>query len=192
MSLPTDRVKTSLLISERANYLGHNAKRAQGQRWTNSIVGLSALLGVVAGSTGLADLVSKTWVSIIALAAAASSTVAISLLQTSKSDAHQRAQAKYEDLYQRTGECDINAPGGEALFDRLYEEFRDIVKEVNEKDHASLKNWQTKRFWKKAKNQIKEERQGVQEIDKPLPMPPPYSWRDLPPQEEHPPLQAGT
>lgn len=187
MSQPRLYELASLLISEKANQLGHNAKGDQGRWWTNSFLGFSAILGAVAGSTGLADLVSKTWVSIIALAATASTTVAICLLTTLKYDAHLRAQGKYEDLFHQTVRCDINTRDGAALFDRLWNDFGDAVREVNG-ERASLSNRRVQKYEKKARNELGNAEMQKVAIILPMPLPP---WKSLPP-PEHPPLQVGT
>jgi hypothetical protein len=186
MSQPISYAKASLLISEKANQLGHNAKGNQGRWWANSFLGLSALLGAVAGSTGLADLVSKTWVSIIALAATASTTVAISLLTTLKYDAHLRAQGKYAALFHQTVRCDINTPDGVVHFDLLWKNFGDVVGEVDG-ERVSLNNSQTRKFERKARNELGDEE--MQKIARILPMPLP-PLESLPP-PELPPLQVG-
>lgn len=185
MAQPTLYQMASLLISEKANQLAHNARGDQGRWWTNGFLGLSLLLGAIAGSTGLADLVSKTWVSVIALAAAASTSVVISLMTTLKYDAHLRAQSKYADLFHRTVQCDIDSADGEVLFDLLWKDFGDVVREVDG-EGASLSNRQIKKYEKKARNELSGTEQKVAEI---LPMPPP-PWKSLP--SDHPPLQAGT
>lgn len=187
MSQPPSYAKASLLISEKANQLGHNAKGNQGRWWTNSFLGLSMLLGAVAGSTGLANLVSKTWVSIIALAATASTAVAISLLTTLKYDAHLRAQGKYAGLFHQTVRCDINTPDGVALFDLLWNDFGDVVGEVDS-ERVSLSNRQTRKYEKKARNELGDEelRKIARILSTPLP-----PWESLSPPPEHPPLQVG-
>ena len=60
---------------------------------------LSAVLGYVAGFSGLVNLVGKTWVSLIALAAGISTTGVILALTTLKYSDHLRAAAEYELLY---------------------------------------------------------------------------------------------
>lgn len=175
MSQPTSYAKASLLISEKANQLGHNAKGNQERWWTNGFLGLSALLGVVAGSAGLADLVSKTWVSIIALAATASTAVAISLLTTLKYDAHLRAQGKYAALFHQTVRCDINTPNGVAQFDLLWKNFGDVVGEVD-CEQVSLNNNQTRKYEEKARNELGDVE--MHEIAKILSVPLP-SWESL-------------
>jgi hypothetical protein len=69
MSLPVSKKLASLLFSEKANQLAHARIGARGRRWTNGLLVLSAVLGYVAGFSGLVNLVGKTWVSLIALAA---------------------------------------------------------------------------------------------------------------------------
>ena len=177
MSQPRLYELASLLISEKANQLGHNAKGDQGRWWTNSFLGLSAVLGAVAGSTGLADLVSKTWVSIIALAATASTTVAICLLTTLKYDAHLRAQGKYEDLFHQTVQCNINTPDGVELFKHLWNDFGNVVREVNG-ERASLSNRQVRKYEKEAKNELRNPEMEQIAIILPTPTPP---WESLPP-----------
>jgi hypothetical protein len=185
MSQPTSYAKASLLISEKANQLGHNAKGNQGRWWTNGFLGLSALLAAVAGSTGLADLVSKTWISVIALAATASTAVAISLLTTLKYDAHLRAQGKYAALFHQTVRCDINTTDGAALFDLLWKNFGNVVGEVDG-ERVSLNNSQTRKFEKKARNELRDEEMQKLARILPTPLPP---WESLPP-PALPPLQV--
>jgi hypothetical protein len=181
MSQPRLYELGSLLISEKANQLGHNAKGNQGRRWTNILLGFSALLGVFAGSTGLADLVSKMWVSIIALAATATTAAVIFLLTTLKYDAHLRAQAKYEDLFHQTVRCDISTPDGAALFAHLWDDFGDIVREVNG-ERASLSNRQVLKYENKARNELGNAEMRRVAIILPAPTPP---WTELPPQVGH-------
>lgn len=164
ISLPTLKDVASLLLSEKANQLGHASIGSRGLFWTTVFLAISALLGCVAGSTGLADLISKTWVSAIALAAALSTTIVILLLTTLKYDAHLRAQTKYEDLYLRTVGCDVTTTEGQKLFNVLWRRFRRIVSEVNA-EKASLNPRQVTRFEAKAREQLpNEDMQKVAEI----------------------------
>lgn len=49
-----------MLLSEKANQLGHDSIGIRGRRLTSVLLVLSALLGYLAGVTGLTDLVGKT------------------------------------------------------------------------------------------------------------------------------------
>jgi hypothetical protein len=170
MSDPPYKERASLLLSEKANQLGHASIGVRGRSWTNGFLVLSALLACVAGSTGLADLISKTWVSVIALAASLSTTVVILLLTTLKYDAHLRAQTKYQDLYLRTVGCDIEAYEGNVLFDTLWEDFRRVVEEVNQ-ERASLTPRQVNKFENKAKELLPDidYRQRAKILSEPIP-----------------------
>lgn len=180
MSQPTRFDQACLLISEIANQLGHNAIGHRGRRWVNFFLGLSALLGAVAGSVGLADLVSKTWVSIITLAATASTAVVIILLTTLKYDAHLRAQGKYSHLYNRTLACNMATEAGQRAFILMWTDFGNVVNEVDT-DQASLSNRQVRKYEKKARSQLDA---GMQDLARLLTNPPPAEPSGL---EEPPP-----
>jgi len=141
MSLPRSKDVADLLLSEKANQLGHARIGERGRFWTNTFLLISTLLGIAAGATGLADLISNREVGIIALAATLSTAFAFYLFTTLKYDAHLRAQGKYEDLYLRTLECNVETEEGVVLYAALRRDFRRIVNEVNN-DRASLKSRQ--------------------------------------------------
>jgi hypothetical protein len=107
--------------------LAHAAVGHRGRWVTNSLLVLSAALGYIAGFNGLAGLVSKVWISVIALAAGLSTTLAILALTMLKSGEHMRASAKYENIHLRILSCDASTPEGRALFSELWVEFRDFV-----------------------------------------------------------------
>jgi len=152
MSVPRLKDVASLLLSEDANHLAHASVGVRRRFWTNAFLGFSALLGCVAGSTGLADLLSKTWVSVIALAATLSTTIVILFLTMFKYDAHLRVQAKYQDLYMRTLGCDVTTAKGLALYKALYDEFMLVARESNQE--APLSNRQVTKFENKARKKL--------------------------------------
>ena len=69
MSVPNLSGLASLLLSEKANQLGHDSIGTRGRRLTRVLLVLSALLGYLAGVTGLTDLVGKTAVAVLGIAA---------------------------------------------------------------------------------------------------------------------------
>ena len=171
MSAPPVKEQASLLLSEKANQLGHASIGARGRRWTIGFLVLSTLLACIAGSTGLADLINKTWASVIALAASISTAGVILLFTTLKYDAHLRAQSKYQDLYLRTLACDVATRKGKALFEVLWEDFRRVVNEVNQ-EGASLAPGQVSKFEDKAREELpnKDIQEKAEILPKPLPL----------------------
>lgn len=143
----------SLLLAAKANALGH-ASMAVRERWlTNGFLILSAVLGYVAGFNGLADLVSKTWVSVIALAAGLSTTIVILALTMLKPRDHQRAQAEYDGLFMRTVGCDLRSANGSASFDKVWDDFISVVHDID-KAGIPLTSNQVSKFAKKARKAL--------------------------------------
>jgi hypothetical protein len=94
-----------------------------------------------------------------------------------KYDAHLRAQGKCEDLFHQTVRCDINTPDGAALSGHLWNDFGDIVREING-ERAALSNRQALKYENKARNELGNVEMQRVAIILPTPTPP---WTELPP-----------
>ncbi len=124
MSLPASKELASLVFSEKVNQLAHDEIAARGRKLTNGLLVLSAVLGYLAGVSGLADLVGKVWVGAIALAAGISTTCLILAFTMLKSSDHLRTAGEYVQLYRLTVEIDDETtPEGELRFQELWEAF---------------------------------------------------------------------
>jgi len=132
MSLFTDKQAASLLLSAKANAIGHTRVGRSGRALTNVVLGASALLSYIASYSGLNSLVSKGWVSIFALAAGLSTTAAIFLLTTLKPGDHLQAGSAYENIYLRT----VNEGENDTNLAQLRSSFIDIVSSVGNRGIA--------------------------------------------------------
>ena len=164
MSVPNFKRKASLLLSEKANQIAHNSIGVFGRRWTTRFLALSITLGCIAGSTGLADLISKTWVSVIAIAASLSTALVILLLTTLKYDAHLRAQTRYQSLFMRTVGCDIRTPEGQAQFNCLWDEFWHVA-ELVDAEGAMLNRHQIRKYEQEARRELPDDIEEREEAE---------------------------
>lgn len=157
MSVPVSKKLASLLFSEKANQLAHARIGARGRRGTNGLLVLSAVLGYFAGFSGLVNLVGKTWVSLIALAAGISTTGVILALTTLKYSDHLRAAAEYELLYLRTIRVEEGTPEGQQRFSELWEAFEQVVDRVHAAG-AALNPDQVTRYEEEARAALRKSR----------------------------------
>lgn len=150
MSAPMSVDLASLVLSEKANQLGHDSIGTLGRRLTSVLLVLSAILGYLAGITGLTDLVGKTAVAVIGIAAGVTATCAILALTMLKSGEHIRIAGEYELLFSRTVRLDKGTPEDQL---RL-QEFREAFDRVAEKSRIagiSLSNGQVIRYERRAR-----------------------------------------
>lgn len=150
---PDDVSKASLVWSAKANELGHGYIGARGRRWSTVFMFVSGILGYVAGFSGLADLVSKTWVGAIALAAGVSTTILILLLTTSKSDSHRQAEGKYQLIYLGAVACDMSTTRGKNHLEDMRRAFTELVREINAGGYG-LTPGQVKKYKALAKEEL--------------------------------------
>jgi hypothetical protein len=152
---PEDKEIASYLFSEKVNYLAHvNVGKRQRILITSLVVG-SAVLSTVATAVGLSD-VSKAWVSVISIAAAAASTLVLALLPSANWRNHLRVGSDYEALYQDTLICVI-AQGkvNEDRLAELRERFKDLTLEAGKVD-VQLGDRQITRYVSKARRGLPE------------------------------------
>jgi hypothetical protein len=116
------------------------------------MLAVSALLGYAAGFSGLTNLVGKTWVGLIALAAGLSTAAVILLLTTLKPNDHLRAGAAYQDIYLRTVQQGLN---DDNLW-RLQDEFRKTAADTN-KDGIGLSLSAIRKFREAARSELRQE-----------------------------------
>lgn len=85
MSIPMTRELSSLIFSEKANQLAHDAIGVRCRRLTTGLLVLSAVLGYAAGFTGLGDAMGKAGVTVLAFLAGVTSTGTVLALTMFKS-----------------------------------------------------------------------------------------------------------
>jgi hypothetical protein len=151
MSDPISPGLASLLLSEKANQLGHDSIGTRGRRLTRVLLVLSALLGYLAGVTGLTDLVGKTAVAVLGIAAGVITTGAILALTMQKSDEHLRIAGEYELLFLKSARLVERNPEDQLRHREFREEF-DRVVEKSRIERISLSNGQVIRFEKQARD----------------------------------------
>lgn len=145
MSAPMSAALASLVLSEKANQLGHDSIGTWGRRLTSALLILSAILGYLAGVTGLTGLVGKTAVAVLGIAAGVTTTSAILALTMLKSGEHLRIAGEYELLFIRTVRLDEGTSGDQLR----HQEFREAFDRVVEKSRTagiSLSNGQVARY----------------------------------------------
>jgi len=150
MSVPMSKDVASLVLSEKANQLAHDAIGVRGRRLANGLAVLATLSGVASGVTGLADLAGKTGVAILGLLAGVSAACAVLALTMLKSADHLRTAGEYESLFLRTIVLDDSVPDREERLEGLREEFDDVVGNTR-KTGVSLTNGQVLRYEKQAR-----------------------------------------
>jgi hypothetical protein len=144
MSVPISCDLASLLLSAKANQLGHDSIGTLGRRLTQGLLILSAILGYLAGVTGLTDLVGKTTVAVLGIAAGVTTTSAILALTMQKPDEHLRIAGEYELLFSRSAQLNERNPEDQRRYRELREEF-DRVVERSRLVRISLSNGQVSR-----------------------------------------------
>jgi hypothetical protein len=146
----------SLLLSMKANQLGHDSVGGRGRRATSVLLVLSALLGYLAGVTGLADLIGKTVVAVLGILAGVSTTGAILALTMLKSGDHLRVAGEYELLFSKTVRHDEEKPEARVQHQELREAF-DRVVEKTRTAGTSLTNGQVLRYERQARTALASE-----------------------------------
>jgi hypothetical protein len=131
MGLPASREVAELLLSAKANALGHNSVGIGARRLLNVLLVTSLVLSVVAGFTGLRDILSKTCIGAISLTAAIATTVVIFALTTLKPEKHLRAQAEYEGIYIEALGSDDGTAEGEERFEKCWNDFQRVEKQTD-------------------------------------------------------------
>lgn len=131
MSAPSGKNYHNLLLSLKANAIGHSSAATRGRLLTTITMVLSVILSTTAGSTGFLNLANRTWSSAIALAAALSSAIAIVTLREVKAAKHMRAQADYEDLYLSSLGIEPEKPDDHLFYRNIWDVFQQIVHDVN-------------------------------------------------------------
>jgi hypothetical protein len=131
MSAPSGKNYYSLLLSLKANAIGHSVAATRGRFLTTMTMVLSVILSTTAGSTGFLNLANRTWSSATALAAALSSALAIVILREVKTAEHMRAQADYEDLYLSSLGIEPEKPDDHLFYRSRWDRFQKIVHDVN-------------------------------------------------------------
>src|ERR1700757_3402991 len=126
MALPDSTEVASLLYVAKANALGHGSIAVRDRRLITALLMLSTVLGLSAGSTGLTDLLSKKWISVIALAAGISTGLVILAFTTLKPERHVRAKAEYEAIYLRPLRCNVDTDDGIRRYEDNYVRFSRI------------------------------------------------------------------
>lgn len=151
--LPEDREIASYLFSEKVNYLAHvNVGKLQ-RAGIIALLAVSAVLSYIAGSVGLSD-VSKTWVSVVTLAAGVTSTLVLCLVPSANWRNHLRVGSDYEALYQDTIVCRMgNGKVDEERLTALREQFRDLTEEAR-KAEVQLGDRQIKRYERRARREL--------------------------------------
>jgi hypothetical protein len=156
MALPDSTEVASLLSAAKANALGHGSIAVRDRRLITALLVLSTVLGLAAGSTGLTDLLSKKWISVIALAAGISTALVILAFTTLKPERHVGAQAEYEDIYLHTLPCNVDTDAGILLYEDNYAKFLRIANEMNT-GGTSLTRGQVKKFERVAIKELPKE-----------------------------------
>lgn len=144
MSVPISPGLANLLLSAKANQLGHDSIGTLGRRLTQGLLILSAILGYLAGVAGLTDLVGKTAVAVLGIAAGVTTTSAILALTMQKPDEHLRIAGEYELLFSRSAQLDERNPEDQRRYRELREEF-DRAVEKSRVVGISLSNGQVSR-----------------------------------------------
>lgn len=131
MSAPSGKNYDSLLLSLKANAIGHGTAATRGRLLTTMTMVLSVILSTTAGSAEFLNLASKTLSSVIALAAALASAIAIVTLREVKAAEHLRAKAEYEDLHLSSLGIEPEKPDDHLFYKSRWELFQRVVHDVN-------------------------------------------------------------
>jgi hypothetical protein len=161
VSIPPSRELRSLVLSETANKLAHDALGTRGRRLVTGLVVGAAVLGYAVGFTGLGGLIGKPAVEVLGLVAGIVSTVAFWALTSMKPGEHLRFAGEYEQLLMATmplaGEEDT------AKYERCQEDFKKLVRRTRDAGIA-LTNGQITKYERMARTQLKDE-YGVDSAD---------------------------
>ena len=141
----------SLVLSEKANQLAHDAIGILTRRLTTSLLVLSAVLGYVAGFTGLADLAGKTAVIVLGLLAGVVSTGAVLALTTFKPGDHLAIAGQYEQLLWAT--TSLAGREEDAKLEQYLREFMRVVEKTRDRG-IPLSNGQVRKYEKEAKEDL--------------------------------------
>jgi hypothetical protein len=114
---------------------------------------LSALFGYLAGVTGLTDLVGKTAVAVLGIAAGVATTSAILALTMLKSAAHLSAAGDYEKLFRAAVQLDERIAEDRLRHRKLRAE-SDRIAEDSRTAGISLSNGQVSRYEKQARTKL--------------------------------------
>jgi hypothetical protein len=163
VSIPPSRELRSLVLSETANKLGHDALGTRGRRLIAGLVVGAAVLGYAAGFAGLGGLFGKPTVEVLGLVAGLVSTVALWALTTMKPGEHLRLAGEYEQLLMATLSLAGREDENSARYKQCQKDFQDLVRRARDVG-ISLTIGQTTKYERMARAQLKDE-YGVDSAD---------------------------
>jgi hypothetical protein len=158
MALPASKDVRGLLLALRTDELAHSTIGARGRRVTSFLLGAAAVLGAIAGASGLAGL-NQTAVGVLSLVSAGIIALMIWALTTLKFGEHLRAAGEYDALYLRVFDCDPSAADGDEAFDKVWAAYKDTAAGVD-RSGARLTPGQLERYEPRARRMLPEEMQA--------------------------------
>jgi hypothetical protein len=161
VSIPPSRELRSLVLSETANKLGHDALGTRGRRLIAGLVVVAMVFGYAAGFTGLGGLFGEPVVEGLGLVAGIVSTVALWALTSMKPGEHLRLAGEYEQLLMAT--LPLAGQEDTARYERCQRDFRELVRRSRDAG-ISLTNGQVTKYERMARAQLKVE-YGVDSAD---------------------------
>jgi hypothetical protein len=155
------RELSSLIFSEKANQLAHDAIGVRCRRLTTGLLVLSAVLGYAAGFTGLGDAMGKAGVTVLAFLAGVTSTGTVLALTMFKSGEHLRFAGEYEQLLMATMPLALTEDA--ARFATCRDEFRRVVGRTRDAG-VSLSQGQVRKYERMAREWLRQDF-GVDSIE---------------------------
>jgi hypothetical protein len=146
----------SLILSTRANRLGHNDLGVRGRRTGTALLVVSGVSSLAATITGLGEIIGKAGIGVLAAVATVSTWLAIFVLTTFKSADHLRAAGAYARVYSDLVGLNESTPEGVARREELRAAFLQIGRDTDAGNYG-LTNKQQDKYMERARKGLEAE-----------------------------------